>query len=180
MHGYLRFEPRAWKWNEELPCLCADCKILISLILFKFSRSLLDWTALSWNFGGIFSNIVRGVCGHCHLQGFYNESALFLLTVVWPQAQHVRRDQSEVCAGLHPDASSPGGPGRRLSWRGRQPLDRRGNGSNRLPHGGNNYVVTFQMSLATSSQILSDMCFHPKYMYCLLSVFFYFYYFNFK
>ena len=28
-------------------------KKLISLILFKFSHSILDWTALSWNFGGI-------------------------------------------------------------------------------------------------------------------------------
>ena len=50
MHGYLRFEPGAWKWNEGLPCLSADCRILISLILFKFSHSVLDWTALSWIF----------------------------------------------------------------------------------------------------------------------------------
>ena len=27
-------------------------KKLISLILFKFSHSILDWTALSWNLGG--------------------------------------------------------------------------------------------------------------------------------
>ena len=27
---------------------------LISLILFKFSHSILDWTVLSWNFLGIF------------------------------------------------------------------------------------------------------------------------------
>ena len=40
--------------NERLPCLGADCKILISLILFIFSHSILDWTALSWSFGGIF------------------------------------------------------------------------------------------------------------------------------
>ena len=26
LHGYLRFQPGAWKWNEALPCLCADCK----------------------------------------------------------------------------------------------------------------------------------------------------------
>ena len=26
----------------------------ISLILFKFSHSILDWTVLSWNFGGTF------------------------------------------------------------------------------------------------------------------------------
>ena len=32
----------------------ADCKVLISLILFKFSHSILDWTALSLNFCGIF------------------------------------------------------------------------------------------------------------------------------
>ena len=29
-------------------------KTFISLILFKFSHSILDWTVLSWNFGGIF------------------------------------------------------------------------------------------------------------------------------
>ena len=29
-------------------------KKLISLILFKFDHSILDWTVLSWNFGGIF------------------------------------------------------------------------------------------------------------------------------
>ena len=28
-------------------------KIFISLILFKFSHSILDWTVLSWNFYGI-------------------------------------------------------------------------------------------------------------------------------
>ena len=33
-----------------LPCLCADCKILMSLVLFEFSHSILDWTALSWIF----------------------------------------------------------------------------------------------------------------------------------
>ena len=27
-------------------------KKLISLILFKFSQSILDWTVLSWNWGG--------------------------------------------------------------------------------------------------------------------------------
>ena len=36
-------------------------KKLISLILFKFSHSILDWTVLSWNFGGIFWNIFREV-----------------------------------------------------------------------------------------------------------------------
>ena len=29
-------------------------KKLISLILIKFSHSILDWTVLSWNFGGTF------------------------------------------------------------------------------------------------------------------------------
>ena len=36
-------------------------KKLISLILFKFSHDMLDWTVLSWNFGGIFWNIFREV-----------------------------------------------------------------------------------------------------------------------
>ena len=49
VHGYLRFEPCTGKWIEGLHCLCTDCKILISLILFKFSHNILDWTALSWN-----------------------------------------------------------------------------------------------------------------------------------
>ena len=40
------------KWN-----LCADCKVLIPPIFLKFSYSTLDWTASSWNFGGIFWNI---------------------------------------------------------------------------------------------------------------------------
>ena len=35
---------------RDLPSLSADCKILIWLILFKFSHSILDWTALSWIF----------------------------------------------------------------------------------------------------------------------------------
>ena len=34
--------------------LSADCKILISLILFKFSYSISDSTALSWLFWGTF------------------------------------------------------------------------------------------------------------------------------
>ena len=42
-------------------------KKLISLILFKFSHSILDWTVLSWNFWGIFGNIFRGVYGPCHV-----------------------------------------------------------------------------------------------------------------
>ena len=42
-------------------------KKVISLILFKFSHSILDWTVLSWNFLGIFLNIFRGVCRPYHL-----------------------------------------------------------------------------------------------------------------
>ena len=34
--------------------VCADCKILIPPILITFSHSILDWTVLSRNFGGIF------------------------------------------------------------------------------------------------------------------------------
>ena len=42
-------------------------KKLISLILFKFSHSILDWTGLSWNFWGFFKNMFKGVCGPYHL-----------------------------------------------------------------------------------------------------------------
>ena len=50
---------------EGLPCLCANCKILISLILFKFSHSKLDWTALSWNLGGgFFETFLEGSVDH--------------------------------------------------------------------------------------------------------------------
>ena len=43
-------------------------KYLSQLILLKFSHSILDWTALSWNFWGVgFKNIFRGVCGPYHL-----------------------------------------------------------------------------------------------------------------
>ena len=54
------------KWGVAL-FISADCKIPTSSILFKFSHSILDWTALSWNFGGIFGNNFRGVCGPYHL-----------------------------------------------------------------------------------------------------------------
>ena len=50
-----------------IPCLCADCKILISPMLFKFSHSILDGTALLWNILGIFQSIFSGFCGPCHL-----------------------------------------------------------------------------------------------------------------
>ena len=42
-------------------------KKIISLILFKFSHSILDWTVLSLIFLGIFKNIFRGVCRPYHL-----------------------------------------------------------------------------------------------------------------
>ena len=32
MHGYLRFHPGTWMWNEEFTCLSADYKIPIQLI----------------------------------------------------------------------------------------------------------------------------------------------------
>ena len=32
VHRYLRFEPSAWIWNEGLPCLSADCKMLIDFV----------------------------------------------------------------------------------------------------------------------------------------------------
>ena len=50
-----------------------------TLILFKFSLSILNWTVLSWNFGEIFLNILRGVCRPYHFQRLYSESALFYL-----------------------------------------------------------------------------------------------------
>ena len=58
---------------------CADCKILISPILYKFSHSILDWTASSCNFREFFLNILRGVCGPYQLLGLYSESALFFI-----------------------------------------------------------------------------------------------------
>ena len=43
-------------------------KKLMSLILLKFSHSILDWTVLSWNLGGgFFEFFFRGVCGPYHL-----------------------------------------------------------------------------------------------------------------
>ena len=76
VHGYLRFEPGAWKWNEGLSCLFADCKILISLIFFKYSYSILDWTAVSWNFGGILETFLKGYLDQ--------PIGAHLFTVVWP------------------------------------------------------------------------------------------------
>ena len=45
----------------------ADCKILISLILFKYGLSILGWTALSWIFffgGGGFKIFLDGSVDH--------------------------------------------------------------------------------------------------------------------
>ena len=39
-------------------------KKLISLILFKFSHSILDWTVLPWNFGGFFKTFLEGSADH--------------------------------------------------------------------------------------------------------------------
>ena len=36
----------------------------IELILFKFTHSILGWTVLSWNFLGIFKNILEGSVDH--------------------------------------------------------------------------------------------------------------------
>ena len=58
--------------------LIVKIKILISLIMFKFSNSVLDWTALMQNFFGFFKNIFRGVCGPYHLYGLHSESALII------------------------------------------------------------------------------------------------------
>ena len=42
-------------------------KKLVTLIFFRFSHSILDWTVFSWNFGEIFLNIFRGVCRPYHV-----------------------------------------------------------------------------------------------------------------
>ena len=64
VHGYLLFEPGIGMWDEGLPCLSVDCKILVPPILFKFSHSILDWTVLSWNVLEILKNIFRGSLNH--------------------------------------------------------------------------------------------------------------------
>ena len=64
-----------------LPCFCADCKILIPPILLKFSHSVLDCTALSWNFLGIFKNILEGSVDHVIYRD-YTVNRRFLFTVV--------------------------------------------------------------------------------------------------
>ena len=44
--------------------VCADCKIPIPPILFKFSHSILDWTALSWHLGGFLKTFLEGSVDH--------------------------------------------------------------------------------------------------------------------
>ena len=78
VHAYLRFEPCAWKWNEGLPCLRADCKIPIPPILFKFSHSILDWMAISWNLSGIFKNILEGSVDHVIYGDYIVNRGLFI------------------------------------------------------------------------------------------------------
>ena len=81
-------------WNEGLASLSADCKIIIPSIVFKFSHSILDWTALSWIIFLIFWNSFKGVCWPCHLQELHSESELIILfTVVWPH----RGKRNETC-----------------------------------------------------------------------------------
>ena len=79
--GYLRFEPGAWKWNEALPCLSADCKILMTLILFKFSHSISDWTAVPWNVLRIFlETFLEGSVYHIiYIDYIVNRSSLIFL-----------------------------------------------------------------------------------------------------
>ena len=60
------------------------------------------------------------------------------------------RDESEMCSCLHADRSSRWGPGRRLSWRSWQPLDRRRNGSHRLSHGCRMLFLSFRLPLFLS------------------------------
>ena len=65
--------------SEMRGYLVYELTVKYLLILFKFSHSILDQTALLRNFWGIFGNIFRGVCGPYHLQGLCSESALFYL-----------------------------------------------------------------------------------------------------
>ena len=51
-------------------------------ILFKYNHSILDWTALSLNWGWgwrVKKKIFGGVCRPYHLQGLYSESELIYL-----------------------------------------------------------------------------------------------------
>ena len=54
VHGYLRFSPAHESEMRGYLVYVLIVKKNISSILFKFSHSILDWTVLSWNFGGIF------------------------------------------------------------------------------------------------------------------------------
>ena len=66
---------------RRLPCLCADCKILIPShrFCFEFSHSILDWTALSWNFWGIFRNTFRGSVDHVIYRDYTVNRGFFYL-----------------------------------------------------------------------------------------------------
>ena len=76
--GYLRFEPGAWKWNEGLPCLCADCKILIPPTLITFSHSILYWTVLSWNLEGVFETFLEGSVDHIIYRDYIVNQRFFI------------------------------------------------------------------------------------------------------
>ena len=59
-------------------------KKLISLILFKFSHSILDWTVLSWNLGGILETFLEGSADLIIYRDYIVNRRFFLSTVVWP------------------------------------------------------------------------------------------------
>ena len=64
----------------------------ISLILFKCSHSILDWTVLSWNFGGIFKKtFLEGSVDLIIYRDYNSDSALFLFIVFWPASQSQKR-----------------------------------------------------------------------------------------
>ena len=66
--------------------LSADCKILISLILFKFSHIMVDWTALSWVFWGHFSKtFLEGSVDRVIYSDYAVNRLSFIFTVAWPQ-----------------------------------------------------------------------------------------------
>ena len=75
VHGYLRFEPSAWKRNELLSCLCADCKIFISPILFKFS---LIGRPYRWILGGFFETFLEGSVDHVIYRDYMVSRCFFI------------------------------------------------------------------------------------------------------
>ena len=56
----------------------------MSLILFKFSHSILDWTVLSWNFWGFLETFIEGSVDHIIYRD-YIVNRRFIFTVVCPQ-----------------------------------------------------------------------------------------------